>query len=372
MTERAPPLAPGATIGILGGGQLGRMLALAAAELGLRAHIYCPEQDSPAFDVARRITRADYTDEAALDLFARDADAITFEFENVPSAAVAFLRARRPVLPDERALDMAQDRLKEKQFLSDLAIPVAPFRRIDTLDDIAAALAEIGLPAVLKTRLFGYDGKGQFVLREEGEAAAAWAAVGETASVLEAFVPFTREISIIVARGRDGVFAAYDPPENRHGEQILRRSMVPARISQATAEEARTIGRKVAEALDYTGVLAVEMFVVDGEGAPRLIANEIAPRVHNSGHWTQDACAVSQFEQHVRAVAGWPLGPTTRHADAVMDNLIGADVEKWHEHLAAPDTRLHLYGKMQTRAGRKMGHVTRLAPPGSGTNRQGA
>lgn len=372
MLERTPLLAPGATIGILGGGQLGRMLALAAAGLGLRAHIYCPEQDSPAFDVARRVTRSDYTDEAALDLFARDADAITFEFENVPSATVAFLRARRPVLPDERALDMAQDRLKEKQFLSDLGIPVAPFRRIDCLEDIAPALAEIGLPAVLKTRLFGYDGKGQYVLREEGEAAAAWAAVGETGSVLEAFVPFAREISIVATRGRDGTFAAYDPPENQHREQILRRSFVPARISQATAEEARNIGRKVAEALDYVGVLAVEMFVVEEAGAARLIANEIAPRVHNSGHWTQDACAVSQFEQHIRAIAGWPLGPTARHSDAVMDNLIGADIEQWPALLAEPNARPHLYGKAQTRAGRKMGHVTRLAPLGTGPGGEGA
>jgi 5-(carboxyamino)imidazole ribonucleotide synthase len=372
MAEKKPLLAPGATIGILGGGQLGRMLALAAAELGLRAHIFCPEQDSPAFDVARRITRADYTDEAALDLFARDADAITFEFENVPSATVAFLRARRPVLPDERALDMAQDRLKEKQFLSDLGIPVAPFRRIDKLEDIAPALAGIGLPAVLKTRLFGYDGKGQYVLRDDSEAAAAWAAVGETASVLEAFVPFTREISVVSARGQDGSFAAYDPPENQHREQILRRSTVPARISQACAEEARGIGRKVAEALDYVGVLAVELFVVEEGGNARLIANEIAPRVHNSGHWTQDACAVSQFEQHIRAIAGWPLGPTARHADAVMDNLIGTDVDKWPDLLAVPDARLHLYGKVQTRAGRKMGHVTRLAPIGTGPSSESA
>ena len=363
-------MAPGATIGILGGGQLGRMLALAAAELGLRTHVFCPEQDSPAFDVCRRVTQSSYDNEAALDLFARDADAITFEFENVPSSAVAFLRARRPVLPDERALDMAQDRLKEKEFLRALGIDVAPFHRINRLADIAPALAEIGLPAVLKTRLYGYDGKGQYVLHDAGEAEAAWTAVGETASVLEAFVPFSREISIIAARGQDGGFAAYDPPENQHRGQILRRSLAPAPISQALADQARDIGRQVAEAIDYVGVLAVELFVTEENGKSRLIANEIAPRVHNSGHWTLDACAVSQFEQHIRAVAGWPLGPTARHSDAVMDNLIGDDIDRWPQLVAAADTRLHLYGKTQTRAGRKMGHATRLAPLGSfGANR---
>ncbi|MDP2620757.1 MAG: 5-(carboxyamino)imidazole ribonucleotide synthase [Hyphomicrobiales bacterium] len=360
-----PRLTPAATIGILGGGQLGRMLALAAADLGLKTHVLCPEPDSPAFEVTRRRTVADYGDEAALDLFARDADVITYEFENVPSATVAFLRARRPVLPDEQALDIAQDRRKEKSFLEGLGIAVAPYRRIGQLADIEPAAAEIGLPAVLKTCRLGYDGKGQYVLREAGDARAAWAGVGEAASILEAFVPFAREISIIAARSADGRFTAYDPPENVHKEQILRRSQVPARISVALAEEAEAIARKVADALDYVGVLAIELFVVEEEGRARLIATEIAPRVHNSGHWTMDACRVSQFEQHIRAVAGWPLGPAARDRDAVMDNLIGEEVEGWPQLLREPDACLHLYGKARVRAGRKMGHVTRLSPLGS-------
>lgn len=366
MRPKTARLAPGATVGILGGGQLGRMLALAAADLGLKTHILCPEPDSPAFEVTRRHTVAEYGDEAALDLFARDAEIITYEFENVPSATVAFLRARRPVLPSEQALDIAQDRRKEKSFLEGLGIAVAEYRRIDRLEDIEPAAAEIGLPAVLKTCRLGYDGKGQYVLRDASDARAAWAGVGEAASILEAFVPFSREVSVVAARGADGSFAAYDPPENVHKQQILRRSRVPARISAALAGEAETIARKVAEALDYVGVLAIELFVVEADGkSPRLVANEIAPRVHNSGHWTMDACRVSQFEQHIRAVAGWPLGPTERHCDAVMDNLIGKEVGAWGRHLSDPDACLHLYGKARVRDGRKMGHVTRLSPLGS-------
>jgi 5-(carboxyamino)imidazole ribonucleotide synthase len=362
---KTPRLAPGATVGILGGGQLGRMLALAAAELGLKTHVLCPEPNSPAFEVTRRHTVADYGDEAALDLFARDADVITYEFENVPSATVAFLRARRPVLPTEHALDIAQDRRKEKSFLEGLGISVAPYRAIARLEDIAPAAAEIGLPAVLKTCRLGYDGKGQYVLREAGEARDAWAGVGEAASILEAFVPFAREVSVVAGRSADGHFAAYDPPENEHREQILRRSQVPAPITPALAEEAVAIAHKVADALDYVGVLAIELFVVEEEKGARLIANEIAPRVHNSGHWTIDACRVSQFEQHIRAIAGWPLGPATRDRDAVMDNLIGEEVNGWPDLLREPDTCLHLYGKARVRAGRKMGHVTRLFPVGS-------
>jgi len=364
---RAPRrLSPGATIGILGGGQLGRMLALAAADLGLRTHVYCPDPDSPAFEVTRRISIAEYDDEDALDRFAREADVITYEFENVPSATVAFLRPRRPVMPGENALDIAQDRRKEKTFLRGLGIAVAPFRPVRRLADIAPALKETGLPAVLKTRRLGYDGKGQYILREASEARAAWQAVGEATSVLEAFVPFTREISIVAARGADGRFAAYDPPENLHRDQILRRSRVPARISADLAAQAESIGRKIANALGYVGVLAVELFVVGEDSDEQLIANEIAPRVHNSGHWTMDACRVSQFEQHIRAIAGWPLGPTARNADAVMDNLIGADVETWPTLLAEPNAAVHLYGKRQTHPGRKMGHVTRLSPLSKG------
>lgn len=364
MAEPARRLAPGATVGILGGGQLGRMLALAAARLGLKAHILCPDPDSPAFDVTRRVTVAEYSDEAALDMLAADSDVITYEFENVPSAAAAFLRARRPVLPDERALEMTQDRLTEKRFLDSLGVPVAPFRPVGQAADIAPALAGTGLPAVLKTRRFGYDGKGQYVLRSDapGEIDKAFAAVGKAPAVLEAFVPFAREVSVVAARGADGTFAAYDPVENEHRAQILRRSTVPARIAPQTAGEAVALARRIADALGYVGVLALELFVVEENGAARLLANEVAPRVHNSGHWTLDACCVSQFEQHIRAIAGWPLGPATRHHDAVMDNLIGDDVRAWSELVAEPGAAVHLYGKTQIRAGRKMGHVTRLTP----------
>ncbi|GGF04502.1 5-(carboxyamino)imidazole ribonucleotide synthase [Stappia taiwanensis] len=357
-------LKPGATLGILGGGQLGRMLALAAAPLGLKVHVLCPDPDSPAFDVAAGFTVAAYDDTTALDTFAAAVDVVTYEFENVPGPTAAHLAARVPVRPGPNALAVSQDRLAEKTFLRENGIPVADFRAVDSQDEVLPALEALGGQGVLKTRRFGYDGKGQMMLRQSADATGAFQALGSAPAIMEAFVPFEREVSVIVARGLDGTLRAYDVAENHHEHHILKTSTVPATLTTDTAAEARQLAERIAEKLDYIGVLGVEMFVLPGTGdeAERLVVNEIAPRVHNSGHWTQDACQVSQFEQHVRAVAGWPLGSAERHADVVMENLIGAEVESWPALVAAPDACLHLYGKAESRPGRKMGHVNRLRP----------
>ena len=355
-------LPPGSTIGILGGGQLGRMLALAAAPLGLRCHVFCPDPESPAFAVAAKSVVADYGDAAALAAFARGVDAVTYEFENVEVAAAEQLAAIVPVRPGARALAVSQDRLAEKDFLAGLGIELAPYAAVEDAASLADAIAAIGFPAVLKTRRFGYDGKGQATIRGEVDVAHALAAMRGAPAVLEGFVAFEREISVIGVRGSDGATATYDPAENVHRNHILHTSTVPARITQRTATAAAEIATRIMAALDYVGVLGVEFFV-EGRGVgERLLVNEIAPRVHNSGHWTQDACGVSQFENHIRAVAGWPLGDTTRHSDAVMTNLIGAEVDDWRRLAADRGARLHLYGKTEARPGRKMGHVNRLSP----------
>ena len=359
---QADALPPGATIGILGGGQLGRMLALAAARLGLKCHIFAPDADSPAFDVAAAHIIARYDDEAALDSFAASVDAVTYEFENVSIEAVGRLARSAPVRPGAHALEVSQDRLVEKRFLRDLGIATAPFEAVDDLGALLAALGSLGSPAVLKTRRFGYDGKGQVRIATPSDAAAALAEIGTRPAVLEGFVSFTREISIVAARGSTGVVAAYDPAENVHRDGILFTSSAPARVRPETAAEARRVAERILQALDYVGVIGVEFFVLGEGDDERLLVNEIAPRVHNSGHWTEDACAVSQFENHVRAVAGWPLGPTNRHSDVVMTNLIGDDANGWRKLAAEPGARLHLYGKREARPGRKMGHVNRLAP----------
>ncbi|MGQ7794142.1 5-(carboxyamino)imidazole ribonucleotide synthase [Faunimonas sp. B44] len=354
-------LPPGSTIGILGGGQLGRMLALAAARLGLRTHVYCPDADSPAFDVSAGHTQAAYDDGAALDAFACAVDVVTYEFENVPVAAAERLAAKVPVRPGARALAIAQDRLDEKRFLSEAGIAVAPYAAVDDATGLDAAVAALGLPAILKTRRFGYDGKGQAAIRADADTAAGFAAIGGAPAVLEGLVRFAREVSVIAVRGLDGRMASYDLVENVHRDHILHTSTVPARVRSGTEAEARAIAERILSALDYVGVIGIEFFVVEEGARERLLVNELAPRVHNSGHWTEDACAVSQFENHVRAVAGWPLGPTARHADVVMTNLIGAEAADWPSLAADPDARLHLYGKREIRAGRKMGHVNRLA-----------
>jgi 5-(carboxyamino)imidazole ribonucleotide synthase len=360
-TDASLPLPPGSAIGILGCGQLGRMLALAAARLGLKTHVYC-DSTGPAFDVATATTQAPFDDAEALGRFARSVEAVTYEFENVRVETARILARSVPVWPSPLALEVAQDRLVEKAFMARLGIPVAPFVAVDAAQALPAALAQIGGPAILKTRRLGYDGKGQASLAPGGDTAAAWAAIGCAPSVLESRVAFHCELSALIVRGIDGRMACYDCPVNIHENGILRRSVVPSGLPEADLAEARAIAARIAEALDYVGVLAVEMFHL-GPGAPasaRLMVNEIAPRVHNSGHWTIEACAVSQFENHIRAVAGWPLGSTERHSDAEMVNLIGEEADRWRELAAEPGTCLHLYGKHHARPGRKMGHVTRL------------
>jgi 5-(carboxyamino)imidazole ribonucleotide synthase len=354
------PLGSDATIGILGGGQLGRMLALAAARLGFKCHVLCPDPHSPAFDVVRRVTEADYADMAALDRFANDVDVVTYEFENVPAETATFLSARKPVLPDPKVLATTQDRLIEKEFVKSLGIGTANFAAVDSPEGLTAALQRIGQPAVLKTRRFGYDGKGQSMIRNGGDPVMLFNDLGGQPQILEAFVPFEREISVVAARAAQGQIESFDVIENTHQDHILKTSRVPAAVTPAVAAEARRIAATIAEAFGYVGVLAVEMFVVrDGSGHAVLV-NEIAPRVHNSGHWTLDGASVSQFEQHIRAVAGWPLAQPVRRGRIEMTNLLGDDVNEVTRWLAMPDTAVHLYGKTAVRPGRKMGHVTRV------------
>jgi 5-(carboxyamino)imidazole ribonucleotide synthase len=353
-------LSPDSTIGILGGGQLGRMLALAAARLGFKCHVFAPSPDSPAFDVVHRVTCADYTDTAALDRFAAEVDVVTYEFENVPAETATFLSARKPVIPDPQVLATIQDRLTEKNFITQLGIRTAPFVAINSPAELASALAEIGRPAVLKTRRFGYDGKGQVAIRNGTDLKAAWREIGAQPSILEAFINFEREVSVVAARARDGSVESFDVTENEHRDHILKVSRVPANMPESLANEARRIAEAIASAFDYVGVLAVEMFVVREAAGPTLLVNEIAPRVHNSGHWTIDGATVSQFEQHIRAVAGWPLAQPLRRGRIEMINLIGAEVEDYAKWLAVPGASVHLYGKSTVRDGRKMGHVTRI------------
>jgi len=352
-------LPTGSTIGIIGGGQLGRMLAMAAARLGYRTLVLEPQQDCPAAQVADRQIVAAYDDATALAELAAASAVVTYEFENVPVAAARRLSDAVAVYPPARALEVAQDRVTEKQFLNGIGIATADFRPVDSDAELAAALKAFDGSGILKTRRLGYDGKGQRVFRnmEAGGYAGTCEAMGNVPLILEAFVPFTREVSIIAARGADGSIVAYDPAENVHRHGILHTSTVPAAIAPQTAEAAREAAARILAALDYVGVIGVEFFVLaDGS----LLANEIAPRVHNSGHWTEAACAVSQFEQHVRAIAGLPLAHASRHSNCVMENLIGDDVLRVPGLLAEPDLVLHLYGKAEARPGRKMGHFTRL------------
>lgn len=343
-------LPQGSVIGILGGGQLGRMLSVAASRLGYRTHIYEPGA-APAGDVAHVVTTAPYEDEAALRAFAESVDVITYEFENVPTAALDLLESIRPIRPNRRALAVSQDRLTEKDFLTGIGLTTAPYRNVETPDDLPAALADLGAPAILKTRRMGYDGKGQIRFRDTEQRD--WTGAP---SVLEGFVEFSAEVSVIVARGADGQVSAFDPGLNVHREGILRTTTVPCGLPQSLLTDAVLIAARIVNALDYVGVMGVELFVTP-QG---LIVNEVAPRVHNSGHWTQAGCAVDQFEQHIRAVAGLPLGDGQRYADVEMENLIGEDVLRVPELLKRPRTQIHLYGKGAHRPGRKMGHVNRL------------
>ena len=356
------PLPPGSAIGIIGGGQLGRMLAMAAARLGFRTIVLEPHADCPAAQVANRQIVAAYDDSEALAELGRICDVVTYEFENVPVGAAAALASRAEVSPPPIALEMSQDRLVEKSFLNAAGIPTASFRAVDSDAGLIAACEAFGGSGVLKTRRMGYDGKGQRVLSDAKSAdlAGVCAAMGGVPLILESLVPFEREISVIAARGRDCAVRCYDPVENVHRDGILHTSTVPARISPQTAEAAREAAAAILEALSYVGVIGVEFFVLtDGTRS----VTEIAPRVHNSGHWTEAACAISQFEQHIRAVAGLPLGDPSRHSDCVMENLIGDDVFRLAELAAQPHTVIHLYGKAEARPGRKMGHFTRLTNP---------
>ena len=356
-------LKAGATIGILGGGQLARMLALAAARLGVRCHVYSPEKDSCAFDVVHAGTYAAYDDEDALGRFAGTVDVITYEFENVPAKTAAFLARRRPVLPDPQVLETTQDRLVEKNFISALKIATAPYAPIHSATQLAEGVKAIGLPAVLKTRQLGYDGKGQAKIAKGGDAITAWRSVRNAPCILEGFIKFEREVSVVVARARDGGVECFEVTENEHRDHILKVSRVPAKVAPALAREARQIATRIAKAFDYVGVLAVEMFVVRKGRRSTVLVNEIAPRVHNSGHWTIDGATVSQFEQHIRAIAGWPLAKPLRLGRRVeMVNLIGDEVNDAANWLTVPGTSVHVYGKGEARPRRKMGHVTRVWP----------
>ncbi len=349
-------LKPGDTIGILGGGQLGRMLAMAAARLGFRTLVFDPDPSAPAAQAANRHVVANYANEAALADFAAACDVITYEFENIPVATAAFLARLKPVHPPVAALEASQDRLSEKRFIAGLGTATAPYFDVASLADLESALAQSNGKGILKTRRMGYDGKGQFLIETPSAAREAWEAIGQEGVILEGFVGFDLEISVVAARGADGSFRAYEPAMNRHSGGILRTSTVPAPLPGEILAEAVVTAERIAAALGYVGVIGVEFFVT----SQGLVVNEIAPRVHNSGHWTEAACAISQFEQHIRAVAGLPLGETTRHSDCVMENLIGADIEKVPSILAEGNAVLHLYGKAEARVGRKMGHVTRI------------
>ena len=357
MTNKVT-LKPGDTIGILGGGQLGRMLAMAAARLGLRCQVFSPDPDSPAFDVVANATCAEYADVEALELFASDVDVITYEFENVPAASATILGARRPVLPDRKILETTQDRLIEKDFVRRLGVGTAEYAEVSSAEELRAAIGKIGLPAVLKTRRFGYDGKGQSIIRAQDDLERIWQDLGTKFGILEAFVPFEREISVIAARAADGQVECFDVTENEHRDHILKVSRAPAAIPDALAAHALDIAQRIANALEYVGVLAVEMFVVQTDDGRQVLVNEIAPRVHNSGHWTLDGASISQFEQHIRAIAGWPLGKPVRYGEVTMTNLIGDEINDYAQWLTVPGATIHLYGKGAARPGRKMGHVT--------------
>lgn len=357
MTDALPQ---GATIGILGGGQLGRMLSVAASRLGYRCHVYDPGANPPAGDVCAQVTTAAWENEGELQAFAATVDVITFEFENVPTATLDLLEAARPIRPARTALAVSQDRLTEKQFLRDLGLTTAPFAPVSDMASLTAAMAQIGTPAILKTRRMGYDGKGQARIMTPQDGPSALEAMAGADAILEGFVTFSHEVSVIAARGLDGRVAAYDPGENLHEDGILRRTTVPARLTGSQRADAVLLAGRILNALDYVGVLGVELFVTP-QG---LIVNEIAPRVHNSGHWTQNGCVVDQFEQHIRAITGLPLGDGGRYADVVMENLIGDDMDRVPELLSARDVALHLYGKPERRDGRKMGHANRIVARG--------
>jgi len=356
------PIKPGSVIGIIGGGQLGRMTAVAAAELGYRVHIFTPEDNSPASHVSEHTTVAAYDDQDAIEAFGQNVDVVTFEFENVPAETVRHLTNLAPVRPSWECLAICQDRVREKTFCNELGIETAPWKSVTTPEELSAAIIEIGTPSILKTTRLGYDGKGQVRIGPNTDPAQAWKELGGRAAILEGFVDFDVEVSVITARRPDGVMASFDVVENRHKDGILDITIAPANISDDVTQKARAVGQKLADAMDLVGLLAVELFVTKNN---HVLVNEMAPRPHNSGHWTQDGCITSQFEQFVRAVANLPLGTSQRHSDTVMHNLLGEDANLWEQQLSDPNNKLHLYGKAQPRTGRKMGHINRLYAKGS-------
>jgi len=354
-------LKPGSTIGILGGGQLGRMLALAAARLGFLTHIYDPDEASPAAQVASKSTRASFLDISAIEKFARSVDVVTYEFENIPTSAIQAVNSICPVRPDGAALAISQDRLLEKEFLNRLGLQTAAYLGVDTPDDLEVALQKLGAPAVLKTRRFGYDGKGQVKISGGEAPVELMAPLMGAPAIIEAHVDFSAEISVIGARATDGQVVCFDPGENLHKDGILYTTTIPAGVNFQQQTDAVILAGKIMNALDYVGVLAVELFVTPAG----LIVNEFAPRVHNSGHWTQDSCVTDQFEQHIRAISGWSLGDGRRYTDVVMTNLIGEDISSFADHAADPANCLHHYGKTVIRKGRKMGHINKVSAKSS-------
>ena len=346
------PLPQGATVGILGGGQLGRMLSIAASRLGLNTHIFEPEANPPAGQVANRVTTASYEDTKALQTFAQSVDVITYEFENIPTSTLDILEIICPIRPGRKALAISQDRLVEKEFLVSLGLKIAPHANVTNTESALEAIRTISVPSILKTRRMGYDGKGQIRLLETSDMANAWKSMQGSRSILEGFIDFSHEVSVIAARSIDGQVACYDPGENVHEDGILRSTKVPANLNTSQRMDAVLIAAKILNALDYVGVMGVELFIT----ADGFIVNEIAPRVHNSGHWTQNGCDICQFEQHIRAIACWPLGDGSRHSDIRMENLIGADMDRLPD-LRKGGAALHLYGKSEIKPGRKMGHV---------------
>ncbi len=351
-------LPPGGHIGILGAGQLGRMLAQAATSMGFYVHSFAPEADAPAADISHRFICAAYDDMPALADFIAQTDCVTYEFENIPLATADYIEQNHKLFPSATALRLTGDRIDEKTFINGLGIATAPFHAVTSKDDMQNGLAALGGAGIVKTCRFGYDGKGQWRLESPQDIDSVFTALAGRPALIEAIIPFDKEISVIAARGYDGQFVCYDVGENIHKNHILARSIIPAQISPSLAGRAQHIAAHIAQGLDYVGVLGIEFFVIGDE----IIVNEIAPRVHNSGHWTKAACAISQFAQHIRAIAGWPLGACTRHSDAVMTNLIGDDVKRWQDWAHKPNCALELYGKKDIRPGRKMGHVTEMSP----------
>ena len=349
-------LISGSTIGILGGGQLGQMLSMAASRLGFKTHIFEPSENPPASNVASKFTRAEYDDYEALKQFASSVDVVTYEFENIPTAALDIIETQSEIFPNREALKISQDRLIEKEFINKLGFKTASFCEVNSIEELIHAINQIGAPSILKTRRFGYDGKGQVKVQPSSKPEEIWKNLGEKALILEGFINFSSEFSVIGSRSKDGQISCFDPGENVHKDGILRTTTVPAHLTNQQKTEAVLITAKILETLKYVGVIGIEFFLEKNS----LVINEFAPRVHNSGHWTQNGCTVDQFEQHIRAITGWKLGNAERHSDVIMENLIGDEIYKTSQLVEDSSIALHLYGKADETPGRKMGHFNRI------------